>query len=164
MAFSYYKQFDAMDCGPSCLRMITKHYKKNYNLQTLRNKAEVSKVGVSLLGIAQAAEYIGFRTLAAKITIEKFLNKAPLPCIVHWGQNHFIVVYKISKSQVFVADPAKGLLKYTFQEFASQWATTVTDGERTGVALLLEPTAAFYENDTFAEKNKEKSFAALFGD
>jgi ATP-binding cassette subfamily B protein len=151
-----------MDCGPTCLRMVAKHYGRNLSAQELREAAEIGKDGVNLLGIAQAAERVGFKSLGVKVSLEKLKKEAPLPCIVHWGQNHFIVVYKISKSQVFVADPAKGLLKYSFQEFESQWATTVIDGERTGVALLLEPTAAFYENDTFAEKNKEKSFGALF--
>ena len=151
-----------MDCGPTCIRMVAKHYGRKFSAQELREAAEIGKDGVNLLGIAQAAERVGFKSLGVKVSLEKLKKEAPLPCIVHWGQNHFIVVYKISKSQVFVADPAKGLLKYSFQEFESQWATTVIDGERTGVALLLEPTAAFYENDTFAEKNKEKSFGALF--
>ena len=151
-----------MDCGPTCLRMVAKHYGRSLSAQELREGAEIGKDGVNMLGIAQAAERVGFKSLGVKLNLEKLKKEAPLPCIVHWGQNHFIVVYKISKSQVFVADPAKGLLKYSFKEFESQWATTVIDGERTGVALLLEPTSAFYENDTFAEKNKEKSFVALF--
>jgi ATP-binding cassette, subfamily B, bacterial len=155
-------QQDAMDCGPTCLRMVAKHYGRNLSAQELREAAEIGKEGVNMLGIAQAAEKVGFRTLGVKVNLFKLKKEAPLPCIIHWGQNHFVVVYKISKKQVFVADPARGLLKYTFQEFESQWATTVIDGERTGVALLLEPTAAFYENDTFAEKNKEKSFGALY--
>ena len=163
-SFQTYSQLDAMDCGPTCIRMVAKFYGRNLSAQELRDAAELSKDGVNLLGIAQASEKVGFRTLGVKVNLQKLEKDAPLPSIVHWSQNHFIVVYKISKSQVFVADPAKGLIKYTFQEFESQWATTVTDGERTGVALLLEPTAAFYENDTFAEKNKEKSFGALFGD
>lgn len=160
--FQFLSQQDSMDCGPTCLRMVAKHYVRTLSAQELREAAEIGKDGVNMLGIAQAAERVGFKSLGVKVSLEKLKKEAPLPCIVHWSQNHFIIVYKISKSQVFVADPARGLLKYTFQEFESQWATTVTDGERTGVALLLEPTAAFYENDTFAEKNKEKSFGALF--
>ncbi|WP_310587329.1 cysteine peptidase family C39 domain-containing protein [Emticicia sp. 21SJ11W-3] len=117
--FPYIQQHDAMDCGPTCLRMVAKHYKKSLSIQTLRNKAEIGKEGVSLLGIAQAAEDIGFKTLAVKVSFEKLVSEAPLPCIVHWQQNHFVVVYKISKSRfgrditVHVADPGKELLTYT---------------------------------------------------
>lgn len=166
-----YRQLDAMDCGPTCLRMVAKHYGASLSAQELREAAEIGKDGVNLLGIAQAAEKVGFKSLGVKVSLDKLRQDAPLPCIVHWGQNHFVVVVFIkasngwgrSLSVVEVADPAKGLIKYTFQEFESQWASTVTDGERTGVALLLEPTAAFYENDTFAEKNAGKSIAGLFG-
>lgn len=166
-----YRQLDAMDCGPTCLRMVAKHYGASLSAQELREAAEIGKDGVNLLGIAQAAEKVGFKSLGVKVSLDKLRQDAPLPCIVHWGQNHFVVVVSIkasngwgrSLSVVEVADPAKGLIKYTFQEFESQWASTVTDGERTGVALLLEPTAAFYENDTFAEKNAGKSIAGLFG-
>ena len=155
-----YRQLDAADCGPSCLRMVSNFYGQTLSAHLLREAAEIGKDGVNMLGIAQAAEKLGFKTLGVKVNLDKLKKQAPLPCIVHWGQNHFVVVYKISKNQVFVADPARGLLKYKEAEFESQWATTVIDGERTGVALLLEPTAAFYENDTFV--NKEKSFGALF--
>ena len=166
-----YQQLDAMDCGPTCLRMVAKHYGRNLSAQELREAAEIGKDGVNMLGIAQAAERVGFKSLGVKVNLEKLKKEAPLPCIVHWGQNHFVVVVSTSLnhrlwgrslSVVEVADPAKGLIKYTEKEFESQWATTVIDGECTGVALLLEPTAAFYENDTFAEKNKEKSFGVLF--
>ena len=140
--------------------MVSNFYGQTLSAHLLREAAEIGKDGVNMLGIAQAAEKLGFKTLGVKVNLDKLKKQAPLPCIVHWGQNHFVVVYKISKNQVFVADPARGLLKYKEAEFESQWATTVIDGERTGVALLLEPTAAFYENDTFV--NKEKSFGALF--
>ena len=159
-------------CGPTCLRMVAKHYGRNLSAQELREAAEIGKDGVSMLGIAQAAERVGFKSLGVKVNLEKLKKEAPLPCIVHWGQNHFIVVYKITSKnspllwrgvggEVHVADPAKGLIKYTEEEFESNWATTIVDGERMGVALLLEPTAAFYENDTFAEKNKEKRFGII---
>jgi ATP-binding cassette, subfamily B, bacterial len=160
--FIIYSQLDAMDCGPTCLRMVAKHYGRTLSAQELREAAEIGKEGVNMLGIAQAAEKVGFRSLGVKVSLDKLQKDAPLPCIVHWSQNHFIVVYKISKNQVFVADPARGLLKYSLAEFESQWANTIIDGERTGVALLLEPTAAFYEDDTFAEKKGGKSFGALY--
>lgn len=106
-----------MDCGPTCLKIIAKHYGKNYSLDELRQKSFITRQGVSLLGISDAAESIGFKTIGAKISFEKFLNDVPLPCIVHWNQNHFVVVYKIKKTKkndftIYVSDPAYGLVKY----------------------------------------------------
>lgn len=87
-----------MDCGPTCLRIIAKYYGKNYSLQTLREKCHVSREGVSLLGISDAAETIGFRTIGVKISFRQLCEDARLPCIVHWNQKHFVVVYKIEVS------------------------------------------------------------------
>lgn len=158
--FPHYRQLDAMDCGPTCLRMVAKYYGQSYSIQLLRAAAEIGKEGVNLLGIAQAAESIGFKTLGVKVTLQKLLQEAPLPCIVHWGQNHFVVVQppnpqrglnlfssvgRRSGGGVSVADPAAGMLTYTHEEFESKWATTVADGEKVGVALLLEPTPKFFE-------------------
>lgn len=153
-----------MDCGPTCLRMVAKYYGQSYGIQPLRAAAEIGKEGVNLLGIAQAAESIGFKTLGVKVTLQKLLEEAPLPCIVHWGQNHFVVIApnpqrgfnlfssslqgRRSGGGVHVADPAAGLLTYTHEEFESKWATTVADGEKAGVALLLEPTPKFYDENT----------------
>lgn len=184
MNFPFYRQLDSMDCGPTCLRIVAKHYGRALSTQRLREAAEIGKNGVSLLGIAQAAEKIGFKTLAVKIDLKRLERDAPLPCIVHWGHNHFVVVYKIisenflSKSsafkglkgsnqdyrgQVYVADPAHGLLKYSFAEFESQWATTITDGVPTGIALLLESTLAFHEKeDEFEQVKVGKTFIGLF--
>lgn len=145
--FPHYRQPDAMDCGPTCLRMVSKHYGRSFSMPFLRDKTEIGREGVSLLGIAQAAESIGFRTLAVRVSFKRLEGEAPLPCIVHWGQNHFVVVYKIKRGKVHVADPGAGLLTYTRDEFESRWATTVTDGERTGIALLLETTPLFFEDD-----------------
>ena len=165
MSFPYYRQLDAMDCGPTCLRMVAKHYGKHYSLETLRQKSYIGREGVSLLGISTAAESIGFRTIGVHISFEQ-LCEALLPCIVHWKQNHFVVVYdiKIRKNRehpvvgannhsplrtscegtVYVADPAQGLVKFTVQEFLSGWLSTKTEGQDEGVALLLEPTPDFY--------------------
>ena len=88
--FPHYRQLDAMDCGPTCLRMVAKHYGRNLSAQKLREAAEIGKDGVNLLGIAQAAEKLGFKTLAVKVTLTKLVKEASLPCIVHWGQNHFV--------------------------------------------------------------------------
>ncbi len=137
--FPFYKQLDAMDCGPTCLRMIAKHYGKSYSLQSLREKSFISREGVSLLGLDEAAETIGMRTLAVRIPYDK-LDEVPLPCIAHWKQRHFVVIHKLKKQRVYVADPAHGLLIYSKKEFIDRWGKK--DDE--GVLLLLEPTPQFY--------------------
>ncbi|MBG0860413.1 MAG: hypothetical protein IQL11_12990 [Bacteroidales bacterium] len=95
--FPFFKQLDSMDCGPSCLRMIARYYGKSYTLQSLRNRSYLTKSGVSMPGISDAAESIGFRTRGYRLTWEQLRDEAPLPCIVHWNQRHFVVVYEIKK-------------------------------------------------------------------
>lgn len=208
MPFPHYYQLDQMDCGPTCLRMIAKHYGRLYSLQSLREKAQIGKDGVSLLGMAEAAESIGFRSLGAKVTFEK-LTEAPLPCIVHWKQNHFVVVYNIKEhgwrwtSQIWggrrpaesiaisndfsgrstiqnfpvpdeqvlsplrkrgnlsesavtsrhkrgvvhVADPIKGLLRYSADDFCRGWLSVQATDQQEGIVLLLEPTPTFFEQE-----------------
>jgi ATP-binding cassette, subfamily B, bacterial len=145
MSFTHYQQHDAMDCGPTCLRMVAKHYGRGFSIQKLREATQIGKEGVSLLGISEAAESIGFKTLAIKVPFRQLEKDALLPCVVHWKQNHFVVVYQIKKNQVLVADPALGLIKYSYTEFESQWATTIVEGEKTGIALLLDATQRFYQ-------------------
>ena len=111
-----------MDCGPACIGMIAKHYGKEYDINGLRNNSYISREGVSLLGISRAAENIGFRTLGGRITFKMLAEKALLPCIVHWRQDHFVVVYAIKKSKkngydVYVADPGKGRMRFTQDDF-----------------------------------------------
>ena len=105
-----YYQLDAMDCGPTCLRMIAKHYGRSYSLQGLREKSFITREGVSMLGISEAAESIGFRTSGVRITYEQLRDEAVKPCILHWNQNHFVVCYKIKKGKIYIADPASGLV------------------------------------------------------
>ena len=142
-AFPFYKQLDAMDCGPSCLRMVARHYGKHFTLQTLREKSHLNKEGVSMLGIARAAEEIGMQTMGVTLTWERLRSEAPLPVIVHWKQNHFVVVYKIKKDRVYVADPAFGRTVYYREEFLKGWISTRKDGEAKGSLLLLQPTPDF---------------------
>jgi ABC-type bacteriocin/lantibiotic exporter with double-glycine peptidase domain len=97
MKFPYYKQLDSTDCCPSCLRMVAKYYGKTYTVQTLRSKSFITRSGVSMLGISDAAENIGFRTRGYRLTWEQLRDEVPLPCIVHWNQRHFEVVYSIKK-------------------------------------------------------------------
>ncbi len=144
-----------MDCGPTCLRMVAKHYNRNISLQTLRDKTQIGKEGVNLLGISEAAEAVGFRTQSIKLTYNTLIEEARLPAIIHWKQNHFVVLYRVKKNKLFVADPARGLITFTPQEFKSNWISDKEDGQEDGVALLLEPAPAFYENrDEIEEKQK----------
>lgn len=149
-----------MDCGPTCLQMISSFYGKSYSLQGLRSKCHISREGVSLLGISDAAELIGFRTAGVKITWEQLRDEANLPCIVHWNQRHFVVVYKIKKEKkswmVYVSDPAHGLLKYTEEQFLKSWLQDKSADAHKGIALLLEPTPKFYSEK--GDEDKRLSF------
>ena len=138
-----------MDCGPTCLKMVAKFYGKNYSLQNLRDRCHITREGVSLLGISDAAESIGFRTTGVKVTWTQMVEEMPLPCIVHWNQRHFVVVYDVVKKhgvyKVMVADPASGLLEYTEEDFRGLWLESERKTE--GIALILEPTPKFYEEE-----------------
>ena len=141
----FINQQDAMDCGPSCLTMIAKHYGLQVDRCRLRKACALGKDGVSFLGISKAAESIGFKTVGGYLTFELLSQEAPMPCIVHWNQNHFVVVYRIKryrkgKYTVYVADPGKGLVTYTKIEFCEHWISTKNNGEEKGIALLLEPS------------------------
>ncbi len=144
--FPFYKQLDQTDCGPTCLRMIAKYYGKSYSLEYLREKSAITRNGVSLLGISEAAEVIGMRSLAVQIPYEK-LQEAPLPCIAHWRQRHFVVVYKISKKYIWVADPGHGKVKYTRAEFEDGWIGQKANEEQPGIILLLETTPEFFSQN-----------------
>lgn len=145
MPFSFYKQLNAMDCGPTCLRMIAKHYGKHYRADTLRKMAGFNKSGVSLLGISESAEQLGFRTRSAQVNFERLIQ-APLPAILHWTQNHFVVLISLNKKKAIVADPGKGIITYSKEEFLRFWISTIREevGEA-GTVLLLEPTPVFFE-------------------
>ncbi len=142
-----------MDCGPTCLRMVAKYYGRHFNTGGIRNMAGYTKEGVSLLGISQTAENIGFRTRAVQLTYKQLTEEAPLPCILHWNQNHFVVltVYKGNnffnqQAKLTIADPAKGIVTYTKEEFTKYWVSHKDNAnESIGTALLLEPTTQFYK-------------------
>lgn len=142
-AFPYYRQLEAMDCGPTCLRMIARFYGKKFSLETLRHKTRCSRSGVSLLGISKAAEQLGFRTVGARVSFESLQSSTNLPCIAHWNQNHFVVIYKINRGRVYVADPGRSLIAYQKKEFLEQWRVGENVMEE-GVVLFIEPTPSFY--------------------
>jgi ATP-binding cassette subfamily B protein len=160
LKFPHYRQLDTMDCGPTCLRIIAKYFGKSYSLQSLREKSFITREGVSLLGISDAAENIGFRTLAAKIPFDKLKEEAPTPFIAHWRQQHFVVVYGFKKGKVLVSDPAHGLVKFTKEEFLDGWLSDKDKGEETGVVLLMETTPDFYSNED--ESLDKTGFSFLF--
>ena len=146
--FPFYKQLDLKDCGPTCLRIIAKFYGKVYSIDFLREKAHITQQGSSYGGIAEAAEIIGMHSLGANITFETLAKEAPLPCIAHWRQRHFVVVYKIVEDQVYISDPAHGLIKYTKDEFLDGWiANKQKLSHSEGSVLLIEPTPEFYKNE-----------------
>ena len=149
--FPFYKQLDAMDCGPTCLRMIAAYYGKRFSVQQLRDHAYIQRTGVNLLGISVAAESIGMRTTGVRTTLEKLKQQSKLPCILHWQQEHFVVLYRVErkkgKTYFYIADPAYGLLKYEEEELRKCWISTRKDGMEKGVAMLVEVTPQFYETE-----------------
>ncbi len=151
--FPHYKQNEEKDCGPTCIKIIAKYYGKTINTQQLRTLSETTREGSSLLGLSEAVETIGFRSLGVKLSYKK-LCEAPLPCIVHWNKIHYVVVYRIKKGIVYVSDPAHGLIKYTKKEFIKSWiGNNADDITKEGIALLIEPTPKFYKSE-FEEDEK----------
>lgn len=164
--FPTFRQMDSADCGPTCLRMITRFYGRNFELHKLREYCYANNTGVSLLGISDAAERIGFRTNSVKSSFERFVDKGVFPCIVLWREDHFVVVYQVKvkkdkeghwKGQIHVADPAFGLVAYSVEEFLDGWITDKVNGQDKGIFLLLVPTLSFFEpKEEGAEEHKFK--------
>jgi ATP-binding cassette subfamily B protein len=158
--FPQYLQPDEMACGATCLRMIAKFYGKNYSVKELMQASGTTREGINLQGLSQAAEKIGFRTLGVKVPLSKLIEDAPLPCIAHWNQNHFVVIYKIKKDNIYIADPGHGKLVYSKNDFIKSW---VSDGKDEGILLLLDTTPEFYTDNTEKQlKETKQSFSFLF--
>ncbi len=142
-SFPFYQQPDAKDCGPTCLRIIAKHYGKLISLQEIRELSETTRAGSNLLKLSDAAEAIGFKSIGVKINYKQ-LKETPLPCIVHWNKSHFVVVYAIKKDVVHISDPSYGLITYPKEEFLPRWiGNNATENTKEGIALLLEITPKF---------------------
>lgn len=144
------RQHDAMDCGAACVKMISKYYGKDFALSYLKKQCYTVKDGVSLMSISDTLELLGFKTLGGKISFEKLITKAPLPCIIHWENNHFLVLYKVEKNKlrkddykITIADPGLGLITLSKDEFLRGWVSTLSKNEEKGIALLVEPTQLF---------------------
>lgn len=161
------RQKDAMDCGPACLAMIAKYFGSNPDIEQIRHNCALGRDGVSLLGISKAAEDIGLKTVSGYLPFHILASEAPLPCIVYWNQNHFVVVYKIKKHRkekytICVADPGKGFVNYNRDEFCSHWTSTKTKGEEKGIVLLLEATEQFYVRREKKEEQKTNRIKFLW--
>lgn len=159
-------QHDTMLCGVTCLQMVCEYYKRKYTGNYLSSLCHATPEGVSLLGLRETAVQLVFDCECGRISID-CMESLDMPCILHWNQNHFVVLYKIKKGWTFyVADPGKGLVKYNLEEFKNHRISTRSNGEEKGIAMFLEPTPAFYsrKEDGEGEKNKNpRSFRFLFG-
>ncbi len=160
----FFHQYDSIDCGAACLRMIADHYGKSYSLQYLREHAHIDREGVSARGIGKAAEQIGMVTLVVQLTLRGDGEDNPglvdvsLPCILHWQQNHFVVLYKISKSHVWIADPSVGKIKMSYLDFEKNW----TGDGVSGIAILLEPGPGFYDKEDVVSSVKGIHFLGRY--
>jgi len=161
--FPNYIQADFKDCGPTCLRIVARYYKKTIPIQQLRDLSETTREGSSLLGLSDAAEEIGFRTLGVKMSVDK-LEEVPLPCILHWNKKHYVVLYDIQKENYYVSDPAHGRIVYNKKEFLDLWiGGNASDETEEGIAMLLEPTPKFYNTEFEKEgKNLDVSFLSKY--
>jgi ATP-binding cassette, subfamily B, bacterial len=137
--------------------MVAKYFGHEFKIQTLREYCQINRDGVSLLGLCEAAESIGLKSIAAKISVKR-LNDMELPCILHWRQNHFVVLYKLKRGEFYIADPAVGLFKLNETAFKRDWIDNNAT-EKTGLVILLNPMGAFYEQKK--EKNAKVPWALL---
>ena len=162
--FQGVKQHDSMQCGVACLQMVSRYFGREYSLHFLSDICFATNEGVSMLGISEAANEIGLHSVCTRATAEE-LSDVSLPCILHWNQNHFVVLYKVKKGKKFyIADPGKGLITYNIDEFKSHWISTRSNGEEKGVAMFLQTTPLFYSCNKDVSENKQKrSFRFLFG-
>ena len=145
--FPYIHQLDAMQCGVACLQMICKFWGRKYTITELEKICPPTKEGVSLLALSRSAEQLGFRQLCGRFSIDDLPNLA-LPCILHWEQSHFVVLYEVKSKRkgtsYRIADPNKGLLCYGREEMQKHWVSIVSQGKKKGIAMLLETTPAFF--------------------
>ncbi len=145
--FPFYHQLEEMDCGATCLRMVARSYGRYYSLEYLRELTYLGKQGVTLLGISDAAELLGLQTLALRTKYDQLRHEIPLPCILPWREDHFVVLYHINDRFVWIADPAAGKFRLRREEFLRRWSDEKQDDQATGVALVLETTPEFYDRD-----------------
>lgn len=157
-SFPIYLQYDATDCGAACVRMIAAWYGRQTSAEQVQQMCSVGRDGVSLLGICNALENIGFKTVAGKVALNDLAERALLPCILHWRQEHFIILYKVKKRHgnriFYIADPAKGLLELNDKDMHENWISTSSKGIDKGSALLAEPSGAFFKTNRSEGRQK----------
>ena len=163
--FPLYIQHEVTDCGPACLKMIASYYGKTYSLGELRDMCNISRNGVSLLGISEAAEKIDFNTVGIQFTIQQLEEKMTSPCILYWNQKHFVVLYEIKRKKgeylFYIADPVGKKVIYTEKEFGRCWLNSQIKGQETGILLSLAPTPYFYDKNKDTEKESKRSLLFL---
>jgi ATP-binding cassette subfamily B protein len=146
--FPFYRQIDQYDCGPACLKIISKYFGRNFSNEHLRDICNITPDGITMKSLINAAEKLGFQTVPALIPFTVLAEQAPLPCVVYWRDRHFVVVYEIKNNSVSVSDPSHGLIKYTKQEFIEAWQNDKNaNDESEGIVTLLEPTLKFHEQE-----------------
>ncbi len=147
-SFPFYKQIDQFDCGPACLKMVSKYFGRNFSSEHLRTVCNITPDGITVKSLAGGSEVLGFQALPASIRYEVLAEQAPLPCIAYWRDRHFLVVYKIARGNIYVADPSHGLIKYNKQEFIEAWQNSKkANDDSEGIVILLEPTNRFFEQE-----------------
>ena len=151
-----------MQCGIACMAMVCKYYGRKCSFETLSNTCTITNEGVSMQALKQLAEALGFDVLCGKASLYQ-IKDINYPCLLHWNQNHFVVLYKVKKNGFYIADPAKGHVKYDLEVFKKHWVSTQSDGEEKGIVMFLEPTPAFYEKQMEEQPTEERSFRFLFG-
>src|SRR5215471_13601296 len=156
--FPFLNQIDGGDCGPTCLEMIAKFYGRSYSRQFIRQLCEQDRQGTSFATLSRAAEHLGFRTLAVRLSFEDLKEKTPLPCIAFWANSHFVVVRRVSKNRVHVADPSSGFLTYTRQEFEKLWLNGSLSEEEWGYVLILEPSRGLLPDDQVASPRPNSTY------
>lgn len=165
MSFPITFQHDSMQCGIACLQMICRHFGRKFSLDFLSKLCFATNEGVSLLGINDAANKLGLKTLCVKASMNE-LDQISLPAILHWNQKHFVVLYKIKKGRkYYIADPGKGLTAYTNEEMREYWLSTNSKGVEKGVVMMLEPAPHFYDTRNASGTNEKEihSFRFLYG-
>lgn len=151
-----------MQCGIARMAMVCKYYGRKCSFETLSNTCTITNEGVSMQALKQLAEALGFDVLCGKASLYQ-IKDINYPCLLHWNQNHFVVLYKVKKNGFYIADPAKGHVKYDLEVFKKHWVSTQSDGEEKGIVMFLEPTPAFYEKQMEEQPTEERSFRFLFG-
>ncbi|WP_301001720.1 cysteine peptidase family C39 domain-containing protein, partial [uncultured Phocaeicola sp.] len=158
-AFKFIKQLDSMQCGLACMAMICYHWGQEYSVKFLNKFCTASKDGVSFKGLSDLSDTLGLHCISGKVSIQE-LRECPLPAILHWNQNHFIVLYKIKNNKFYIADPSKGKLVLNETEFSQHFISLTSDNKEKGLAMFFEPTEKFgiIKDDTI---NNERNFKFL---